>query len=127
MKCRRSLRRHRREFDVVHVNGFITWASGDVNASHFVHSKWLQSYARDPRLKAGLSGKYQWFYTMVSARLERLAYRQARVVVAVSERVKQEIVNIGIPAERIRVSVADKQFDSGGTKFQVTMSIGGAM
>jgi diguanylate cyclase (GGDEF)-like protein len=33
----------------------------------------------------------------------------------------------GETAERIRTSVADKQFESGGVRFQVTMSIGGAM
>ena len=112
----RWLRRHSHRLDVVHVNGFITWAASDVNASHFLHSTWQRSPIRVTRLRRDLYGSYrqwlhtalnygvyQWLYTALNARLERRAYRQARVVVAVSEGTRSELMNIGIPGERIRV------------------------
>ena len=112
----RWLRRHGHQLDVVHVNGFITWAAADVNASHFLHSTWHRSPVRVTRLRRDLYGVfqqwlhtalnygvYQWLYTALNARLERRAYGQAKVVVAVSEGTRDELMKIGIPDERICV------------------------
>ena len=50
-----------------------------------------------------MRGTYQGFYTALNANWERKAFDRAKVVVAVSEKVAQELVAIGIPRDRIRV------------------------
>jgi glycosyltransferase involved in cell wall biosynthesis len=105
------LLKHQRELDLIKLNGAITWARGDVNAVHFVHSSWLRfSYpdgTRSPvnssQQRRSLRSTYQWFYTALNARWEKKAFSQAKVVVAVSEKVAKELIEIGIPPECIRV------------------------
>jgi glycosyltransferase involved in cell wall biosynthesis len=97
------LRKHRLEFDIIKVNGAITWAQADVNAVHFVHSSWLRSPVHVSRMRRDLYGIYQWLYTALNAYWEKKAFRQAKVVVAVSENVGKELVDIGVPQESIRV------------------------
>jgi glycosyltransferase involved in cell wall biosynthesis len=50
-----------------------------------------------------LRSTYQWFYTALNARWEKKAFSQAKVVVAVSEKVAKELIEIGVPPECIRV------------------------
>ncbi|NES18021.1 MAG: glycosyltransferase family 4 protein [Symploca sp. SIO3E6] len=97
------LRQHRREFDLVKVNGAITNAQADVNAVHFVHSSWLQSPAHISRSRRDYYGAYQWCYTALNAYWEKQAFSRAKVVVAVSNKVSQELIDIGVPQEKIRV------------------------
>jgi glycosyltransferase involved in cell wall biosynthesis len=99
----RWLRANRRQFDVVHVNGFNTLAPSDVNAVHFVHGAWIQSPVHTARLRNDLYGAYQWLYTRANASLEKTAFRRAGVVIAVSERVRQELIEIGVPPAQIQV------------------------
>lgn len=101
----RWIKAHRKEFDVLQVNGFTTWAGADVNAVHFVHSAWLRSPVHSSRLRQGLYGLYQGLYTALNARLERRAFAQAKVVVAVSEQIRQELLAAGVPDKKIRVVV----------------------
>jgi glycosyltransferase involved in cell wall biosynthesis len=97
------LHQNRPNFDAVLVNGAITRFPGDVNLVPFVHSAWLRSPLHVSRGRWDFYGFYQWFYTVLNARLEKTAFQQAKVVVAVSKRVKQELLDIGIPEESIRV------------------------
>ncbi|WP_133648820.1 glycosyltransferase family 4 protein [Paraburkholderia flava] len=98
------LRRHRDEYDVLHVNGFITWAAADVNTAHFVHSGWLKSRYYPFGLTKGLWSAYQAVYTRVNSWLERWAYRRSRVITAVSQKVAAEIDAIGLtPDNRLDV------------------------
>src|SRR4028118_685061 len=97
------LRKHRQEFDLIQVYGAITSAPGDVNTVQFVHSGWLQSPAHISRIRRDYYGAYQWLYTVWNARLEKNAFRQAKVVVAVSEKIKKELLDLGIPNDSIRV------------------------
>ncbi len=97
------LRQHRSQFDLVKVNGAITTASADVNAVHFVHSSWLRSPVHISRLRRDTYGFYQWLYTFLNARWEKQAFKRTKVVVSVSEKVAQELVDIGVPRESIRV------------------------
>ncbi|MEA5504078.1 glycosyltransferase family 4 protein [Halotia wernerae UHCC 0503] len=99
------LHQHRPDFDLVKVNGAITTVAADVNAVHFVHSSWLQSPAHISRLRPDVYGFYQWLYTVMNARWEKQAFQKAKVIVAVSEKVAEELVNIGVPCSRIRVIV----------------------
>jgi hypothetical protein len=96
------LRRHRREYDVLHVNGFITWAHADVNTAHFVHGGWGRSKYYPFGLTGGVWSAYQYVYTRANAVLERWAYRRSRVIAAVSRKVADEILaSGGDPVERL--------------------------
>lgn len=99
------LRKNRANFDVLKINGAITKVAADVNAVHFVHSSWLRSPVHISRVRRDLYGAYQWLYTAMNARWEKQAFQAAQVVVAVSEKVAQELVAIGVPRSRIRVIV----------------------
>jgi len=103
-KSARWLRAHRREYDVLHVNGFITWMPADVNTSHFVHSGWFASKYYPFGLTKGVWSAYQSIYTRCNALLERWAYRRSKVITAVSRKVADEIRAIGLtPANRVDV------------------------
>ncbi len=97
------LRQHRSEVDLVKVNGAITDANADVNAVHFVHNSWLRSRAHVSRIRRDFYGFYQWLYTSWNANREKQAFKRAKVVVAVSEKVAQELVDMGVPRSQIRV------------------------
>ena len=93
---------NRKKFDVIQVNGAITNAKADVNAVHFVHSSWLKSPAHIFRTRCNLYSAYQWVYTAVNSILEQQSFQKARLIVAVSEKVKQELVKLSIPVKKIR-------------------------
>lgn len=97
------LRQHRQEFDLVLANGAVTWAASDVNLVPFVHGAWLRSPLHISRGRRDVYGFYQWLYTVLNARWEKNAFLQAKLVVAVSHRVQQELVDIGIAKEGIEV------------------------
>lgn len=97
------LRKHSREVDLVISNGAVTWAKGNVNLVPFVHSAWLLSPLHISRVRRDFYGFYHWLYTLFNARLEKKAFCKSQVVVAVSQRVKQELLDIGVPKESIRV------------------------
>lgn len=99
------LRQYRSHLDVVKINGAITMVAADINAVHFVHSSWLHSPVHISRSRRDAYGVYQWLYTAWNAYWEKQAFKQAQVVVAVSEKVAQELVNIGVPRSRIQVIV----------------------
>ncbi|HEY9636940.1 MAG TPA: glycosyltransferase family 4 protein [Coleofasciculaceae cyanobacterium] len=115
------LRQHRLELDLVKVNGAITRAEGDVNAVHFVHSSWLRSPVTLSPKRRNLRSVYQWLYTVLNARWEKKAFAQAKVVVAVSEKVAKDLVEIGVPPECIQVilnGVDLQEFSPGSTNRQ---------
>ncbi|WP_414446940.1 glycosyltransferase family 4 protein [Burkholderia sp. 22PA0099] len=97
------INRHRNEFDVLHVNGFISWVRADVNTAHFVHGGWFASRYYPFSLTKGLWSAYQYIYTRANTVLERWAYRRSRAIVAVSGKVADEIRRIGIDGSRIGV------------------------
>lgn len=99
----RWLRAHRGAFDVVMTNGCITSAPADLNAVHFVHSAWRRSSVHVARVRSGPYAWYQWLYSALNAHWEQQAFQRARVVVAVSEQVRDELIGIDVPAEKIRV------------------------
>jgi glycosyltransferase involved in cell wall biosynthesis len=97
------IRAHRQEFDIVHVNGFITWARADVNSVHFVHHGWYRCGFYPFRFFSDLYHAYQVIYTRLNAALEVRAFRHAQVVVPVSEKVRSEVLALGIDAARVEV------------------------
>lgn len=99
------LRKHRAEIDVLKINGAITHVAADVNAVHFVHSSWLKfsSGKSTSNSRRVLYNFYQWLYTALNARWEKKAFRQARVVVAVSQKVAKDLQAIGVSPKSIKV------------------------
>ena len=97
------IRAHRHEFDVVQVNGFIAWTESDVNAIHFVHTGWYKSGYYPFHLTGGMYAAYQLLFTRLNAWCERWAFRHARVLVPVSEKVSSELVSLGMSRDKIRV------------------------
>jgi glycosyltransferase involved in cell wall biosynthesis len=64
---------------------------------------------------------YNWFYTTLNADWEKKAFTQAKAIVAVSKQVERELVEIGVPPERIRVilnGVDLQEFSPGEAKRQ---------
>ncbi|MGF6758814.1 glycosyltransferase family 4 protein [Paraburkholderia sp. GAS42] len=94
---------HRTEFDLIHVNGFITWARADVNSVHFVHDGWYRCGFYPFSLRHGAYAAYQVAFTRVNAWCEKRAFRAARRVVPVSQKVAAEVQATGIDAGRLHV------------------------
>ena len=89
---------------IVHVNGFITWPEADINTAHCVHAAWLRSPHHTSQLRPGPYGWYHWTYSKLNAELERHAFAQARLVVAVSEKVREELISAAdVPSAKITV------------------------
>ncbi|WP_353932249.1 glycosyltransferase family 4 protein [Okeanomitos corallinicola TIOX110] len=110
------LNKYRHKFDVIKVNGAITRGATDVNAVHFVHSSWWKSPVHISREHKNLYGLYQWLYTAINSYWEKRAFSQTKVVVAVSNRVANELVDIGVPRDKIHVianGVDLKEFSPG--------------
>jgi len=110
------LQKNRSEFDVVQTYGAATAFKAEVNTVQFVHSSWLRSPVHISRMRRDIYGAYQWLYSWLNAQWEKKAFQQATVVVAVSNRIKQELLEIGVLKERIRVifnGVDVQEFDPG--------------
>jgi len=97
------LQKHHAEFDVIQAHGAVTHFIGDVNTAHFVHSAWQQSPAHIAKIRRDFYGFYQWLYTSLNALWEKRAFRHAKLVIAVSERVKQELIDLGVSEEKLQV------------------------
>lgn len=97
------LRNYGDDFDVVIGNGCNTWFPVDVNIVHFVHSAWRNSPVHDASHYRGPYGWYQWTYSTLHSTLEQRVLPRAEVVVAVSRKVKRELVESGVPASQVQV------------------------
>ncbi len=102
---------HRDAFDVIHVNGFITWARAHVNAVHFVHDGWYRCGFYPFRARRGAYHAYQVLYTRLNAWCERWALRRAEAIVPVSAKVAQEVAALGIADARLHVIHNGVDFD----------------
>jgi glycosyltransferase involved in cell wall biosynthesis len=94
---------HGRQFDITQSNGSVTLAASDVNTAHFVHGAWGKSDAHTSRFNPNAYGTYHRLLTALHAAQERVAYRRARHVVAISELVKRQLVSIGVAESKISV------------------------
>lgn len=95
--------RKTKQVDLVVVNGFITWARGDINAVHFVHSTWIKSPVHSFRVHRSWKRWYFGLYTLVNAYLERFAFRKSGKIIAVSEKVKDELIQLGMHPDKVQV------------------------
>ena len=93
------------EYDLVLACGVVLSCPHTVNVAHFVHGTWLESPYHSRKVGSGLRRWYHGLYTAINARWERHTFAQAEVVVAVSDMVRRELIEIGVPADRIEVIV----------------------
>jgi glycosyltransferase involved in cell wall biosynthesis len=94
--------RHRATIDVLHVNGSSTLVPADINSSHFVFTRWLESEEWQ-HIKPSPRSLYQRFYARFNSWTERIAYARAKTVVAISDRIRDELISVGVDASRIVV------------------------
>ncbi len=94
---------HRAHLGVIQSNGSVTLAPSDVNTAHFVHGAWAKSRAHTSRYNHNAYGLYHTALTALHASQERVAYKRARHVIAISEQVKRQLVGIGIDESKISV------------------------
>lgn len=99
----RVVERLRSEVDVIVANGFVVRRPHDVNISNFVHAAWYRSPQHTGRVHGGLYGLYQRAYTRMNMVWESAAYGAATTVVAVSAKLRRDLVSIGVEERRIRV------------------------
>lgn len=88
-----------RKYDILHLNGFTAFNKHHINTSHFVHSKWkkVMKNVESPTL-------YHTIYAWINSWIEKLVYRRAKRIVAVSKKVKDELIeDVGISEDRIIV------------------------
>jgi glycosyltransferase involved in cell wall biosynthesis len=97
------LRKMQSDLDLIHGYGYCLDVPHQVNTSQYMHSAWIKNPAHTARQNRNLYGLYQWTYSALNAKWERQAYQKAQVVVAASSTVRQELMNIGIPTNRLRV------------------------
>lgn len=100
-RCSRWLRSHRDEFDLLQVNGTATAEAGDINAVHFVHSTWWEFLTKSQHPWHHPKLLYQWVFTGLNVVWEKRTLPKARRLVAVSRNVEQDLINLGVPAQRI--------------------------
>ncbi len=91
------------EESLIHFNGCNAFVDHHINTIHFCHSAWLHFLPdiREPILKK----LYHIVYSYLNAKLEGfIMKRLAKTVVAVSEKVKRELIeDVGIPEGNIKV------------------------
>jgi glycosyltransferase involved in cell wall biosynthesis len=103
LKSTAWLSKYRGELDLIQACGAITAAKADVNTVHFVHGGWLRSPVHPIRLGQNAYGIYQWIYTALNANWEKQTFYRTKAIVAVSEKVEKELLEIGVKKEHIKV------------------------
>ncbi len=98
----RWIRKHRKDFDLIQANGFVTWEECDIVAAHFVHTAWKQS-PYYPYRKCSPYSLYQRLITSLNSHWETRAFTTARHVIAVSEHLRMELQALGVKSDRITV------------------------
>ncbi|MFF2481807.1 glycosyltransferase family 4 protein [Paenibacillus sp. NPDC058071] len=93
-----------KRIDITVANGFITYARSNINCIHFVHRSWLNSKYHPFRERKSARSFYQYIFNFLNSFLEKFAVRRTDRIVAVSEQVKQELLDsVGIAEEHISV------------------------
>lgn len=99
----RLLRAADQKYDAIVGNGFTLRHPHNVNLCQFVHGAWIHSPVHVAKLQRGPRSWYQWLYTTRNAKYEKSAYGAAKFVVAPSQKIRQELLSIGVPDAKIRV------------------------
>lgn len=90
------------DYDVILACGVVLSRPHTINVAHFVHGTWINSPFHPARRHRGLRRWYYRLYSWLNARWEREVFAQADTVVAVSERVRDDLVHLGVPPNRLQ-------------------------
>lgn len=90
-------------YDVILACGVVLDRPHTVNVAHFVHGTWVGSPFHPSQHHHGPRRWYYRFYSWLNARWERAVFEQAEAVVAVSSNVGRDLVELGVPANRVHV------------------------
>ena len=104
-KANRLLQDHGDTFDAIMACGAVLTYPHALNAVHFVHGTWLQSPFHSSKVRSGPYAWYQWLVSTLNARWELEAFEQADHLIAVSDMVRDELIEIGVRSEDISVIV----------------------
>jgi glycosyltransferase involved in cell wall biosynthesis len=103
-KAKKIIASDDRGFDIVQLNGDITSVPSDVNIAMFVHSNWIKSPYHTSVRRGGLRAVYQRLFTQLHGFWERREFRRTRRAVALSEMVRQSLIDdVGLAREMIEV------------------------
>lgn len=91
--------------DILQLNGGIVHGLAcDVNVANFVHADWLRSPFHPPAEWASAGAAYQRAFTHLNVGWERRAFARARRVVALSDTVREALVNhVGVDPAKVVV------------------------
>lgn len=92
-------------FDAILACGAVLTYPHTLNAVHFVHGTWLKSPFHSARIRSGLNAYYQRLFSTLNARWELEAFDCADHLIAVSNMVRDELVDIGVAPDDISVIV----------------------
>ncbi|CAM3259250.1 glycosyltransferase family 4 protein [Rhodothermus bifroesti] len=92
-------------FDVILGCGVVMRFPHTINAVHFVHGTWMRSPYHPAQQHRDWRARYQGLFTRLNAAWELETFAQAQCIVAVSDMVRDELMAIGVPPERIEVIV----------------------
>jgi glycosyltransferase involved in cell wall biosynthesis len=91
------------EVDLVVANGYVIRRPHAVNVSHFVHGAYRRTAWGSSEGSGFIQRQYQRLYTRCNASWEQQAYGAASRIVAVSAKVREELISIGINSAKIEV------------------------
>jgi glycosyltransferase involved in cell wall biosynthesis len=95
------IRSERNQCHALLANGFVSWVDSDINAVHFMHRSWAGSRWHPWRLRRDARSFYALAYSQVNIRLEKIAFDRGRRLVAVSNQVRRELLEMGFPPDRV--------------------------
>jgi glycosyltransferase involved in cell wall biosynthesis len=99
----RWLRANRYRFDLILVNGSSSTVPVDANVVQFTHHGWWHTPNHIWRKEKTLYSFYQLLRTAVERGAERRAFQSSRWHIAVSNRIKQELIELGVTEDSISV------------------------
>ena len=124
-KANRVVDESRHLYDAIIACGYVLSVPHTINVAHFVHGAWLRSPFHSSRVRPGINGAYQRIFSMLNARWERLSFAQAQTVIALSTMVREELLEIGIPASKVEIIVNGVDLDEfrPGTAFRLRLGL----
>ncbi len=90
-------------WDIIIVNGASSWCKSDYNIVHFVHSSWFKSEYYPYRNPKNIKSLYQYCYTRINCFLEKKCFSRTGTIIGVSERIKNELIDLNIDESQIKV------------------------
>ncbi|MES2459922.1 MAG: glycosyltransferase family 4 protein [Armatimonadota bacterium] len=89
--------------DIIHAYGHTLTVPHHINTAQFVHDAWLRSPVHSSKTHRNINSLYQWLFSTINARLEKISYKRARHVVAASNTVYAELQHIGVEKYRLNI------------------------